>query len=167
MDTLPSSAGDLNDLERRLSEWRPSSTGLDTDRMLFAAGQDSVRGWGGIVWPVVSGCLALVASALGFGLAHERTARLELAAQVHKQEPADAPLPTDDLPRPEMRPSPEPPDANSYLVARRALAEGLDRWPTLARADLPVGPGSPSPRIWKAGQCDAVAADLQSADDRP
>jgi hypothetical protein len=163
MDTLPSSSGDLNELERRLAEWRPSSAGLDTDRMLFAAGRNSVRpGWGRIAWPILSGCLALVASTLGLGLVHERTARLDLAAQLDKRQPAHVPPPADNMPQPEA-PSPEPPAANSYLATRRLVADGLDRWPILAKADPPLQAGTPNPAIWKAGQRDAVAADLQSA----
>ncbi|HMF16429.1 MAG TPA: hypothetical protein VKE98_04445, partial [Gemmataceae bacterium] len=71
MDTLPSS-GDLNDLERRLSALQPSIAGLDGGNMLFAAGRDSVRpGIGRLVWPVLSGCLALAALVLGVGLLQE------------------------------------------------------------------------------------------------
>jgi hypothetical protein len=138
----------MNDLERLLSECRPSTTGLDADRALFAAGRASARrGWGRFVWPVVCGCLALLAAALGVGLAEEHAARLEVTAQFHPL-PAVAPSQSS-APEPGETPSVEPPAAGSYLSARRALSDNLDAW--LAKAAPSEGPPSPTPPVWKAG----------------
>lgn len=151
MDAHPSPSDELNELERHLSEWRPSTTGLDADGVLFAAGRASVRpGWGRIAWPMVSGCLALLATAFGAGLVQERTARLELTAQLHHQAPTVAPAPSS-APAPGEAPSAEPPAADSYLAARQALAHGLDCWPALVKATPPDGEPAPSRPIWKAG----------------
>ena len=92
MDTNSTPAGDLNDLERRLAEWRPSPGGLEVDRLMFAAGRVSARsGRGRLIWPAVSAGLALTAMALGIGLVQEREARLELAMQLRDSPPAVAP----------------------------------------------------------------------------
>jgi hypothetical protein len=80
MDTNSTPPGDLNDVERRLAEWRPSPTGIEVDRLMFAAGRASARSSRSrFVWPIVSAGLALTALALGIGLTHERAARQELA----------------------------------------------------------------------------------------
>jgi hypothetical protein len=148
MDAHSSSSGDLNDLERQLSEWRPSTAGLDADRVLFAAGRASVRpGWGRIAWPILSGCLALLTAVLGVGLLQERTACLELTAQLHR--PAVAPAPSD-IQNPTTGPSAEPPAADSYFAARRALSDNPDGWLAVAKVDPSERP-SPSRPILKAG----------------
>jgi hypothetical protein len=143
----------MNDLEKRLSEWRPSTRGLDADAMLFAAGRDSARsagrGWVRIAWPVISGCLALLAAALGVGLVQERTAREDLIVQLHNQKPAIAPAPIV-VQQPGEAPLAEPPGADSYLAARQALTNGLDSWPVLAKVEPSVGPPPPSRPILKA-----------------
>jgi hypothetical protein len=142
MDTNSTPAGDLNDLERRLAEWRPSPGGLEIDRLMFAAGRVSARsGRGRLIWPAVSAGLALMAMALGIGLAHERAARLDLAMQLRDSAPAVAPVRGSEPGPAESLPSQAPPA--SYLAARRALTEGLDSWPV---ADHRVGEGEPSPR---------------------
>ena len=150
MDALPSPSGDMNELQRRLSEWRPSTTGLSADGVLFAAGRASVRpGWGRIVWPAVSGCLALLTAFLGVGLVQERTARLDLTAQLDKQRPAVAPAPSL-TPQTGEAPSAEPPAADSYLAARRALSENPDGWLVVVKAGPSEGP-SPTRPMLKAG----------------
>jgi len=141
----------MSDLERRLSAWRPSSTGLDADGVLFAAGRASVRaGWGRIAWPMICGCLALLATALGVGLSQERAARLELAARLHDPKPPIVTAPSS-VPEPDEPPSTEPPAANSYLAAHRALAGNPDSWLMAARIEPSAGPPSPNRPIWKAG----------------
>jgi hypothetical protein len=147
MDTNTTPPGHLNDLERRLAEWRPSASGLEVDRLMFAAGRASARaGRGGRVWRLVSAGLALTAVALGIGLAHERAARLELAMQLRDSAPAVAPARDGERGPGESTPtsptSPTSPTAPaSYLAARRALTEDLDSWPV---ADHRAREGEPS-----------------------
>src|SRR5262249_62170539 len=131
MDTNSTPPGDLNDLERRLAEWQPSATGLEVDRLMFAAGRASARsGRGRFVWPVVSVGLALTAVALGIGLAHERAARQELAMQLRDSAPSVAPTRGSEFGPAESTPTQAPPA--SYLAARRALTEDLDSWPAIS-----------------------------------
>jgi hypothetical protein len=137
MDTHPT--GDLNNLERRLFELRPAGDGLDADQMLFVAGQNSVRrSLGRIAWPIVSGCLVLVVTALTVGFLQERSARLELVAQIHQQSPTSAPAFVS--PANGEAPSAEPPNSSSYLAARRALRENLDAWPPSPIGESTDGP---------------------------
>jgi hypothetical protein len=149
MDTLPSPAGDLNDLERRLSTLQPSTLGLDAGQMLFAAGRDSVRpGWGRAIWPIVSGVLALLVAVLGVGFAKERTARLELTAEYYKHYTIEIPAPSS---MPEVAYPAEPPAADSYLAARRAMMQNIDGWPVFDNVEPAPGPLLPNQRIWNAG----------------
>ena len=150
MDAQSSSSDDVKGLERRLSEWRPAAAGLDADGVLFAAGRASVRpGWGRIAWPVLSGFLALLAAILGANLSQERAARLELTAQLRDQKSAVAPAPSCPMDADET-PSPEPPAADSYLAAHRAIAGNPDSW-LAVKKEISEGPSSPDPLIWKAG----------------
>jgi hypothetical protein len=138
-------AGDLNDLERRLAEWRPSASGLEVDRLMFAAGRASAQsGRGRFIWPAVSAGLALTAVVLGIGLAHERAARQELAMQLRESAPGVGPARGSELGPAESPPNPptQAPPA-SYLAARRALTEDLDSWPV---ADHRAREGEPSPQ---------------------
>jgi hypothetical protein len=144
MDSNSTPAGDLNDLERRLAEWRPSASGLEVDRLMFDAGRASARsGRGRLVWPAVSAGLALTAIALGIGLAHERASRQELAMQVRDSTPPVAPARGSEPGPAESPPTPptQAPPA-SYLAARRALTEDLDSW----RVADHLVEGEPSPR---------------------
>jgi hypothetical protein len=150
MDALPSPSDDMKELERRLSEWRPSTAGLDADGVLFAAGRASVRpAWGRLAWPIVSGCLALLAATFGVGLSQERAARLELTARLHESKPPVMSAPS--VPEPYEAPSPEPPAADSYLAARRAMAGNIDSWLAMAKTGPSAGPPAPNRPIWKAG----------------
>jgi hypothetical protein len=150
MDAQPSPSDDMNDLESRLSAWRPSTASLDADGVLFAAGRASVRpGWRRIAWPVVSGCLALLVGFLGVALSQERAARVELAARLNEPRPSVAPAPPV-VPDSNELPLPDSPSADSYLAARRALAGDPDSWLAAAKAG-PEGASSPSRPIWKVG----------------
>jgi hypothetical protein len=146
MDSNSTPAGDLNDLERRLAEWRPSPSGLEVDRLMFAAGRASARsGQSRWIWPLVSAGLALTAVALGMGLAHERAARMELAMQLRDSAPAAIPARGSELGPAESPPtSPTQAPPASYLAARRALTEDLDSWPV---ADHLVGDGRVEPSL--------------------
>ena len=94
MDAQSPRSDDMNDLERRLSGWRPSAAGLDADAVLFAAGRASVRRpRARLLWPALSGCLALLAAALGVALVQERGARLELAALLQTRSRMSCPRP--------------------------------------------------------------------------
>jgi hypothetical protein len=151
MDAQPSPSDDMSDLEHRLSGWRPSNAGLDADGVLFAAGRASVRpGWGPIAWPIVSGCLVLLAATLGVGLSQERAARLELTAQLRDSKPAVASAPPS-APEPDEAPLDEPPAANSYLAARRALAGNPDSWLAAAKTEPAAGPPPLNRPIWNVG----------------
>jgi len=144
MDTNTTPPGDLNDVERRLTEWQPSAIGLEVDRLMFAAGRASARS--GRIWPIVSAGLALTVMALGIGLAHERSARLELAMQLRDAAPAVAPARGSELGPAESTPtSPTPAQPASYLAARRALTEDLDSWPVPAHFSG-LGEREPAPR---------------------
>jgi hypothetical protein len=143
MSTNPSPAGDLNDLEHRLAEWRPATAGLDADRMLFAAGRDSVRpGWGRNVLPIISVCLALLAALFGVGFAHERAAKLDLITQLRDTKPSSVPEPYSE-PDSSGTPWAEAPAASSYLAAHAALAQNPESW--LAQAKIEPAAGTPRP----------------------
>jgi hypothetical protein len=149
MDTLPSPAGDLNELEQRLSEWQPSAAGLDAGSMLFAAGRASVRpGWGRRAWPIVSGCLAVALVGLGVALSQERAARLEMVAKLTAEKPVVLPAPST-VPEPGPVAAVEPPALHSYLAARRAL-EDVDAWLVPMPVEPTPGPPLPNRAIWSA-----------------
>jgi hypothetical protein len=137
MDANESKSDDLNDLEQRLSAWRPSPQGLHPDAMLFAAGRASVRrGNVWLVWPVISACLAILAVALGARLTAERSERLALLREIRDQtaKPASATTPNLD-----DSPMTNPTASNSYLVLRRmwerSPAEGVTE---------PITPSAPT-----------------------
>jgi hypothetical protein len=148
---------DLSELERRLGNWQPSAAGLDSDAMLFAAGQAAARaGRGRFVWPLISTCLAGLAVTLGGWLAAERSERLALARKI-EQQPAPAPP----LPQPSGPASPEPvvaepPAPNSYLALRRQLEREPDPWADRASAredsPPPPPPGSPILRAFSRSE---------------
>jgi hypothetical protein len=136
MDTHSHLPQDMNELERRLSAWQPSSEGLDADAVLFAAGRASVRpGTIRFVWPALTTLLTALAVVLGLFLAEERSERLALVRRLREQPPAPAVNP---LPQPAANPaSVEPTHSDelapdSYLASRRALELGLDAWPIRA-----------------------------------
>ena len=145
MDAQPFPAGDMKDLERRLAEWQPSRAGLDTESMMFAAGRASVsRGIGRFVWPIVSGCLAVLATGLGIGLTAERSERLELTARLRDKPPVVVPTPSGVV-EPSDVPSSEPPAANSYLASRRILSENFDEWMVQDKVEPSEAPQSNRP----------------------
>src|SRR5262249_56763625 len=96
MDTKhPCPDGDLNDLERRLSGWRPAPEGLDPDAVLFAAGRASAQP-NRFAWPALAACFAVLAAALGGWAASERSERLALARLLQQRSPASVtPSPSD------------------------------------------------------------------------
>jgi hypothetical protein len=156
MDANPMRSDDMNDLERRLSAWKPAGEGLDDAAMLFAAGRASARqGVARLVWPIVTGCLALTVVALSAGLMSERSQRLALLAtldqQRHEPAPAGTPLPYEE-------PTTGEPASDGYLALLKAWerlpADGTSRSsaptrlpppsePTILRAWQPAGPNDP------------------------
>lgn len=161
MDTHSHRPEDLNELERRLSAWQPSSAGLNADAVLFAAGRASVRpGPARIAWPAFTALLTVLAVVLGLWLAAERSERQALAFRLRERPPAPAvnpsPPPAANA-EPVESPTADEPAPDSYLASRRALEKGLDAWPS--RVVVRGGPTDPSltnPPILTLGQRDAL-----------
>jgi hypothetical protein len=149
MQEHPDPTNDLTGLERQLSDWRPATAGLSPDQMLFAAGRASGRAGASRLGWLASGCLAGLSAILGLALVQERQVSRGLLAQVHESRPG---LEIDSRPLPDGDdyPSTTPPAASSYLAARLAMAQGVDRW-TENSADLPMAsPPPPGRRVLKA-----------------
>jgi hypothetical protein len=137
---------DLNDLERRLGQWRPAEAGLDADAMLFAAGR--AAGKPRLLRLALAGCLAALVVALS-GWAWERAERRSLAEQLRRRPPgvSGSAVPPEAAAYDEPGPS-------SFLTAHRALEHGLDAWPP-----LPIPPPSapsPSPPPLEVGRRGAL-----------
>jgi hypothetical protein len=124
---------DLSDLEKRLSDWQPSSAGLSADAMLLAAGRASAPRPGRWLWPALA-ALGLLNLGLAGWLMVERSERLALAEQLQKL-PSAAPA----VAPPESLPAIEEPQPGSYLSVRRLLEQGREPWPE------PPAPGAPGP----------------------
>ena len=130
MDANVSNPDDLNELEQRLTNWKPAPEGLNPDAMLFAAGRASVRnGPMRLAWPVVSGGLAVVAIFLGLRLSAERAERLALLqeldirlAEIPSVLPSATPTPLQETRAP-----------NAYIVLRREWEQRPGEWPTNSR----------------------------------
>jgi hypothetical protein len=152
MDTPDLPTDDLNDLERRLAGWRPSTAGLAPDAMLFAAGRASAqRGKAWLAWPILSGCLALAAVILGVWLAAERSERRALLQALDQRPSQPAPAKVS-VPN-ETRPT-EPPAPDSYLSLRRAWEQHPSDWanrpvPPARAPKRPTSPERPIPRAWQ------------------
>jgi hypothetical protein len=126
MDAPDFPTNDLNGLEQRLAAWRPATTGLAPEAMLFAAGRASARGgktWP--AWPILSGCLALVGVVLGVWLAVERSERRALLQALEQRPPAFAP---GKVPIPEKTRRTRPPASDSYLSLRRQWEQVPGDW---------------------------------------
>jgi hypothetical protein len=148
MDADRRHADDLTDLEKRLSGWRPAAEGLNAAAMLFAAGRASAAGRRRLLWPAATVCVAMVALALGVGLARERSESRKLAAQLERREPAGGIV----APGFESGPSALFQDelpSDSYLRVRRLLERDADAWPAevTSQPDKPTGPPAPPPRV--------------------
>jgi hypothetical protein len=154
METSPLPSDDLSELERRLSAWQPSTVGLASDSMLFAAGRASARGgkaW--VAWPIVSGSLALAAVVLGVLLAAERTDRLALVRELHQGSHDSAPA---SIPVLVETPATEALAPDGYLALRRQWEKEPRDWaiesPGPDRAPKrPASPELPIPRAWQPG----------------
>jgi hypothetical protein len=150
METNPNSADDLNELARRLTEWRPATTGLSVDQMLFAAGRNSVRpAWGRNASLIVSGGLAVLTTVLGIGLGHEREARRDLLAQLHDQKALVDPG-LYGVPAPSELMAGEAAGVRNYVAARSALAQNPDAWLEATKIEPPDAPSLPQRSILRA-----------------
>ena len=151
MDTHSHHPDDLNDVERRLSAWRPSVEGLDADAMLFAAGRAVAPRR--FLWPALASCLAVLAVSLGLWATAERNERLALDRQLRERSAPVSELTPDISPEPSTVDEPSP---DGWLSAHRALEHGLDAWPPLAM-DTPSSPGPLSLEpVFTVGQRDAL-----------
>jgi hypothetical protein len=153
MDAHANHSDDLNELERRLSSWKPANAGLDAEVMLFEAGRASARsGPLRFVWPMLTAGATGLVIVLGFCLLAERGERLALAQQLHRQPPApeSTPVPPPSPVVPAESPTDDEPAPNSYFATHRALAKGLDDWPerTIVRASDSPAPPSPVLSVW-------------------
>jgi len=150
MDANLSNPDDLNELERRLANWTPTPQGLNTDAMLFAAGRASAPGSKTrLVWPMVSGGLAVVIVFLGIRLSAERAERLALLQELDFRL-ANTPVAPDDVtPRHLYEPG-----ATAYIVLRRDWEQQPVEWPLNSRvqAEEPPGPIVPEVNILRAWQ---------------
>jgi len=126
-------SNELSDLERRLSAHQPSSEGLNTDAMLFAAGQAAARKHPGrFIWPGLTGLTSVAAVIFGLLLTQERAERMLLAQRLQEQTPMPMPTPASSAPAsivPAQIPAVAQLSPDSLRVARRALDRGLDDWP--------------------------------------
>jgi len=140
-------ANDLTDLERCLAGWQPSRTGLDADRMLYAAGRASARPRLRL-WASLAGLMTLVALLLTGVLIQARMEQGALSRQLAEVREQQI------RPEPEApASSPEPGASNSYLHVRNLLLQGgVEAWPTLAPGDKPAPKQPPGEPIWHVGQ---------------
>jgi len=150
-----------NDLEQRLSSWRPAPQGLSSDDMLFAAGQASARvSRGRNLWPAMAACLALAAVFLGGWAVTERAGRLALANQLQQQAPLAAPeMRVADARAPIYHSAAvHEPEPDSYLACHRALAEDIDAWLDNReyRQEARHGEASQHVPVWRVWQRDQV-----------
>ena len=152
MDAPDFPTDDLNELEQRLAAWRPATTGLAPEAMLFAAGRASARGrkaW--LAWPVISGCLALTAVVLGVWVAVERSERRALLQTLNQRRSAPAPtIP----PVPEKFRPIKPPAPDSYLSLRRQWEQLAGDWTFAPAGSGPTrkrlgSPEKPMLRAWQ------------------
>jgi hypothetical protein len=127
MDTHePGPEGDLTDLERRLTHWRPAAKYFDRDRMLYEAGRAAaraeLRAWTGFA---SSAALALVTASLGVLLVRERAQRQDLEVRiVQRENAAKAPVLPEPMPPPIVA---QPLSPDSYLaLTHRLQTVGLD-----------------------------------------
>jgi hypothetical protein len=140
---------DLSELERSLAALRPAADGLAADAMLFAAGRASARtSKSCYLWPVATGCVALLAVALAGWVASERSERLALAQLLRNLRSAPTPPPAAVV-QETRKTSPD-----SLLAAHLSLQRDFDAWlasigPVLELPDASVRPGQPVLRAWQ------------------
>jgi len=122
--------------------------------MLYAAGRASAqRGSGRVLWPTLSGLLAVLVAVLGVQLSRDRAAREALLATLSPKAPSS----TQDQPstiEPDGVASAEPLSPASLFAARRALEAGVESWKA---AEPPASPETESQtssvlQVWQSGR---------------
>lgn len=120
---------ELSGIEHALRGLQPAAVTLDRDRLMFRAGQESMRRspW---IWPAATAAALLVAVALGSVLAlrppAERVVYLDQPAPGQTGQGVTAVDP------------PAPPDRTAYLRLRQqVLEQGVDSLPALPEVPLP------------------------------
>lgn len=136
---------DMNEVEARLSQWRPAAIGPDRDRTLYLAGRAASRSDGRFRLALgSSACLALVAATLGGLLVreHGRRAAVEMALAESTRSRPTPPVP---VPSPPLgQPSP-----SSYLVLSHRPLE-FDSLRQVA-VETPSGEVRPAPTSLRVG----------------
>jgi len=153
---------DLNRLERRLGDWRPSLGGLDRDRLLYEAGRaDAVARDRRLLKAALAASIAAGLAAFGLGAAwrfeHDRNGRLtaELALARLEARP-DRAAPHQSVPPAVV--SSEPPDPSSYLALSRRIVDGRIDFepPSLPAAPSGDQPSRPRPEPLRVGDRDRL-----------
>jgi hypothetical protein len=148
----PREPKELNEVERLLSNIRPSSDGLHTDAMLFAAGLAAGKGRKAPpVYPVLCGVLMLTVAGLAcWGLA-ERNELMQIA----RNQPQNDRSPSVAVVR-ELEPAKSiyEPSAEDYLSLRREMEADPNRFLVAQAAVISQPADAPPPpaRILTAGQ---------------
>src|SRR5262245_61875534 len=149
MDIHSSQPDDLKKLEARLANWKPAPEGLDPEAMLFAAGRASVRTKARLVWPFVSGCLALAVIAISARLSAERSERLALFREI-PQTSSEVAVASGSVPNGQELNALE---ATSYLVLRQKWEnQGEETVRPSGHDAVPKGPGIPETPVLRAWQ---------------
>jgi hypothetical protein len=158
MDThKPRCEDDLNDLERRLSGWRPDAEGLDADAMLFAAGLAAASSRRGSFWgTALCGVLALLAVGLGAWGLTERAERLALVSRVG--EPARSPSVSPANPAVVPQGPAYTPSPGDYFSLRRQMEQDPSGLLAPAQPEGVQAPRPPQPAtaILRAGELDTL-----------
>ncbi|HEV3440794.1 MAG TPA: hypothetical protein VG122_25800 [Gemmata sp.] len=144
MDTNSTGHDDLNDFERRLAGWRPTSGNSNSDAMLFAAGFAAGRGFlRRRVWPGICTLLVIQAVGLVVWALSERAGRRILEIQLRESTPFSPPeIVSPVLPEPFYEPSPQ-----DYFHLLRVEEQDPSRW----LAPPSPGPLPPEPPVEETG----------------
>ena len=149
----------LNEFEQRISAWRPTTEGLESDAMLYQAGLTAGRNTRGrSFWPSL--CLALATACAGLG-AWGLVERAEHQALIREGEASTELLKRQMIAKRNMPHDAETvsvsyvPAHNDYFQLRRQAEQDLGRW--LASVQTigvhPIKQPS-SPDILRAGELD-------------
>lgn len=160
MDTNSANEDDVNDLERRLSGWRPSVEGLSREAMLFAAGLAAARsGRGRVVWPALASVLAISAAALFvWGLSERAENQLLLSQFREARRPASSPDASPIVASAGVSQLKDVTQPDSYINVRRRLERepGLRLALGQSTGPLSIGAAPPEPAILRASEYEAL-----------
>jgi hypothetical protein len=147
----PRDANDLSGIERTMAGWQPSTAGLDTDAMLFAAGQAAAAGRRGrYLWPALCAFLAIQTTGLAIWGLREHSEREVLARRLGDHTPAAQVPPADVV----ASYSPSP---NDYIHLRQRAEHDQRLWLAAEHAEAAGGPGL-DPAILRAGERERLLA---------